>query len=173
MWWRDGCVGITSDVSLFDHFQVRPGAAAAVLRSRGELLLQCDQQHAVPHSTAVLPAGPCHAETAVQQRISCSEVCQSMCKIKSSDIKVQNDAHCHVHPLFCCCLHALMFKNTLFSHTVHGCLHLYSTFVWTLCFSACFIFETFIQFIKIVIRMGRKIRHLCITLQRYLPMLAC
>ena len=114
MWWRDGWVGITSDVSLFDHFQVRPGAAAAVLRSRGELLLQCDQQHAVPHSTAVLPAGPCHAETAVQQRISCSEVCQSMCKIKSSDIKVQNDAHCHVHPLFCCCLHALMFKNTLF-----------------------------------------------------------
>lgn len=54
--------------------QVRSGAAAAVLRGRGELLLHGDQQHLVPHSTAVQPAGPHHAAAAAQRWISGSQV---------------------------------------------------------------------------------------------------
>lgn len=59
----------------FVIFQTRPRAVIAVLWSGGELLLQSDQQHAVPHSPAVLPEGQRHDETAAQQRISSSQVC--------------------------------------------------------------------------------------------------
>lgn len=38
------------------------------------MLLQIDHQHSVPHSSAVLPDGPCHAATAAQQWISSSQV---------------------------------------------------------------------------------------------------
>ncbi|XP_055368002.1 ankyrin repeat and SOCS box protein 15b isoform X1 [Betta splendens] len=49
--------------------EVRAGAAAAVPRGRGELLLPGGVRHGVPHGAAVLPEGPAHAAPAAQQRI--------------------------------------------------------------------------------------------------------
>lgn len=69
---RRACFGVLRDASF--RLQARPCAAAADLRRRRELLLQSDQQHAVPHGAAVLPERPRHDETAAQRWIPSLQV---------------------------------------------------------------------------------------------------
>lgn len=62
------------DAFLFVLLQTRSSSAIANPRSRRELLLQGDQQHAVSNGPAVLPEGSSHAEAAAQQWIRSSKV---------------------------------------------------------------------------------------------------